>query len=95
MIFLPRLLMFATEQSQQLTPLESFLALHFGLFFASSAIGLVINVMALLDASPICDTYQCIDRRSLQAQLTPDPTLHATMARRLTPLFYPSRPSRS
>jgi hypothetical protein len=45
LIFLPRLLLFAVEQSQEhLTPLESFLALHFGLFLAFSAVGLVINI---------------------------------------------------
>ncbi|KAI9446351.1 hypothetical protein H4582DRAFT_551540 [Lactarius indigo] len=44
LIFLPRLLLFAAGQPQHLTPLESFLALHFGLLLASLAVGLVINI---------------------------------------------------
>jgi hypothetical protein len=45
LIFWPRILLFAIGQSQQsLTPLESFLSLHFGLLFAFSAVGLVVNV---------------------------------------------------
>lgn len=45
LIFWPRILLFAIGQSQQsLTPLESFLALHFGLLLVFSAVGLVINV---------------------------------------------------
>jgi hypothetical protein len=35
-----------------MTPLESFLALHFGLLLASSAVGLVLNVCDLLSFSP-------------------------------------------
>lgn len=54
LIFLPRLLLFAAGQSLHLTPLESFLALHFGLFSAFSAVGLVINVMAFRDLSWMC-----------------------------------------
>ena len=54
LIFLPHLLLFAVGQSQQLTPLESFLVLHFGLFLAFSAVGLVINVMAFRDLSWMC-----------------------------------------
>lgn len=54
LIFLPRLVLFAVGQSQQLTPLESFLALHFGLFLAFSAVGLVLNVMAFRDLSWMC-----------------------------------------
>ncbi len=39
------MLLFAIGQSQQImTPLESFLALHFGLLLAFSAVGLVVNV---------------------------------------------------
>ncbi|KAH9043128.1 hypothetical protein EDB85DRAFT_915312 [Lactarius pseudohatsudake] len=44
LIFLPHLLLFAVGQSQHLTPLESFLALHFGLLLAFSAVGLIINI---------------------------------------------------
>jgi len=44
LVFLPRLLLFGVGQSQHLTPLESFLALHFGLFMAFLAVGLVTNI---------------------------------------------------
>ena len=45
LIFFPGILLFAIGQSQQImTPLESFLALHFGLLLAFSAVGLVVNV---------------------------------------------------
>ncbi|KAF8503453.1 hypothetical protein F5888DRAFT_1862751 [Russula emetica] len=44
LIFFPRILLFSIGQSQQsMTPLESFLALHFGLLLAFSAVGLVVN----------------------------------------------------
>ena len=48
LIFVPRVLLFAIGQSQQLTPLESFLVLHFGLLLAFSALGLVVNVISIL-----------------------------------------------
>jgi len=44
LIFSPGVLLFALGQSRQLTPFESFLALHFGLLLAFSAIGLVVNI---------------------------------------------------
>ncbi|KAI0273743.1 hypothetical protein BC834DRAFT_816313, partial [Gloeopeniophorella convolvens] len=44
LIFFPRILLFAAEDSQQLTPLESFLTLHFGLLLACAAAGLVVNI---------------------------------------------------
>ncbi|KAI0006135.1 hypothetical protein BJV74DRAFT_758145, partial [Russula compacta] len=44
LIFFPRSLLFAIGQSQRLTPLESFLALHFGLLLAFSVVGLVVNI---------------------------------------------------
>jgi len=45
LIFFPRILLFSIGQSQQsMTPLESFLALHFGLLLAFSAVGLVVNI---------------------------------------------------
>jgi hypothetical protein len=46
LIFFPRMLLFAIGQPQHevMTPLESFLALHFGLLLAFSVVGLVLNV---------------------------------------------------
>jgi len=45
LIFFPRVLLFAIGQiQQQLTPLESFLALHFGLLLAFSVVGLIGNI---------------------------------------------------
>ncbi|KAI0256808.1 hypothetical protein BJV78DRAFT_309952 [Lactifluus subvellereus] len=44
LIFSPRVLLFAIGESRYLTPLETFLALHFGLLFAFSAVGLVVNI---------------------------------------------------
>ena len=35
-----------------MTPLESFLALHFGLLLAFSAVGLVVNVCVILFTHP-------------------------------------------
>ncbi len=52
LIFLPGVLLFAIGQSQRLTPLESFLALHFGLLLALSAAGLVVNVIRSRFISP-------------------------------------------
>lgn len=55
LIFFPRILLLAIGQSQRpqlLTPLESFLALHFGLLLAFSAVGLVINVKPLPSLYP-------------------------------------------
>ncbi|KAI0065392.1 hypothetical protein BV25DRAFT_1850723 [Artomyces pyxidatus] len=43
-ILFPRVLLFAAEESQTLTPLESFLALHFGLFLAGTALALILNI---------------------------------------------------
>ncbi|KAI9509639.1 hypothetical protein F5148DRAFT_723973 [Russula earlei] len=52
LIFFPRVLLFAIGQSQQqLTPFESFLALHFGLLLAFSAAGLITNVPSSSPAS--------------------------------------------
>ncbi|KAI0306467.1 hypothetical protein B0F90DRAFT_1814365 [Multifurca ochricompacta] len=49
LIFFPRTLLFAIGKSQQLlTPLESFLTLHFGLLLAFSAMGLVVNVPSIV-----------------------------------------------
>jgi len=40
----PRLLLFLSESGVSLTPLEAFLALHFGIFLAAFALTLVLNV---------------------------------------------------
>jgi hypothetical protein len=45
LIFSPRILLLTIGESRHLTPLESFLALHFGLLLAFSAVGLVVNVI--------------------------------------------------
>ena len=53
LIFFPRVLLFAIGQSQQrMTPLESFLALHFGLLLAFSVVGLVVNVCVTFSLCP-------------------------------------------
>ncbi|THH20682.1 hypothetical protein EW146_g732 [Bondarzewia mesenterica] len=44
LMFFPRVLLFAAEETQRLTPLESFLALHFGIFLAGTAIALITNI---------------------------------------------------
>ncbi|KAI0054142.1 hypothetical protein FA95DRAFT_1480235 [Auriscalpium vulgare] len=43
-ILFPRFLLFAAEEGQALTPLESFLALHFGLLLVGTAIALITNI---------------------------------------------------
>ncbi|KAF8478576.1 hypothetical protein DFH94DRAFT_62037 [Russula ochroleuca] len=54
LIFSPRMLLFAIGQSHPiLTPLESFLALHFGLLLAFSAVGLVVNIPSAATASAV------------------------------------------
>jgi len=40
----PRFLLFLSESSLTLTPLEAFLALHFGIFLTALALSLVLNV---------------------------------------------------
>ncbi|KAI0322205.1 hypothetical protein OF83DRAFT_1167731 [Amylostereum chailletii] len=47
LIFCPRILLFAAAEGQTLTPLEAFLALHFGLFLAGLAAALVFNMPAV------------------------------------------------
>lgn len=65
LIFFPRILLFAIGQSQQsMTPLESFLALHFGLLLAFSAIGLVVNVCdTLVSFSPAHPTTPLLNQK--------------------------------
>jgi len=57
LIFLPRVLLFAIGLSQQLqlTQLEVFLALHFGLLLAFSAVGLIVNMPSSDPAVPARD----------------------------------------
>lgn len=44
LILFPRILLFAAEEGQQMTPLESFVCLHFGLFLFAVAAAIVFNV---------------------------------------------------
>lgn len=44
LIFFPRALLFAAEEGQTLTPLEGFLALHFGILLAAVSLALMLNV---------------------------------------------------
>lgn len=48
----PRLLLFLSESGLSLTPLEAFLALHFGIFLAALALTLVLNVCSLFFLLP-------------------------------------------
>ncbi|KAA1471106.1 hypothetical protein DENSPDRAFT_818995 [Dentipellis sp. KUC8613] len=48
LILSPRLLLFAAEEGQTLTPLESFLALHFGILLAGTALSLVLYIPSAL-----------------------------------------------
>ncbi|KZV69489.1 hypothetical protein PENSPDRAFT_652342 [Peniophora sp. CONT] len=44
LILFPRILLFAAEEGQQMTPLESFVCLHFGLFLFAVAAAIVFNI---------------------------------------------------
>ncbi|TFY72657.1 hypothetical protein EVG20_g335 [Dentipellis fragilis] len=53
LILSPRLLLFAAEEGQTPTPLESFLALHFGILLAGTALSLVLYIPSALPV-PTC-----------------------------------------
>ena len=61
--FSPRLLLFLSETAVSLTPLEAFLALHFGIFLAALALTLVLNVRCV-PFSP-CSSHLFIHLRYL------------------------------
>ena len=54
----PRLLLFLSESGLSLTPLEAFLALHFGIFLAALALTLVLNACTL-QLSSSCYSHPC------------------------------------
>jgi hypothetical protein len=54
----PRLLLFLSDSAVTLTPLEAFLAVHFGIFLAALALTLILNVCGSL--LPVLHTYSCI-----------------------------------
>jgi hypothetical protein len=71
LIFWPRIFLFAIGQSQQsLTPLESFLALHFGLLLAFLAVGLVVNVRNAFTRVSSCSPYSNLNNRVILLTLT-------------------------
>jgi len=75
----PRLLLFLAQSSNaQLTPLESFLAIHFGLFLFAIALTLLLNVR-FLPLPLYCLTLPRSLRRSLlfHPMLTPPPLNHS------------------
>ncbi|ETW85880.1 hypothetical protein HETIRDRAFT_311279 [Heterobasidion irregulare TC 32-1] len=55
LIFFPRALLFAAEEGQTLTPLEGFLALHFGILLAAVSLALILNIPS---AQPIPQRLQ-------------------------------------
>ena len=65
-ILSPRLLLFLSESSLTLTPLEAFLALHFGIFLTALALTLVLNVCGILP--PV--TTHLISFRSMSGTLS-------------------------
>jgi hypothetical protein len=73
----PRLLLFLAQSSNaQLTPLESFLAIHFGLFLFAIALTLLLNVRLLLLPLYFLTLLRSLHRRPLYHPMLTPPLLN-------------------
>jgi hypothetical protein len=95
LIFSPRILLFAIGQSQQImTPLESFLALHFGLLLAFSALGLVVNVTPFFHTHCIIISHQILNQIFISLSTRFLLPLPQRLLRLLMPCLSPTRRDR-